>query len=105
MNHKRQFRFLWILFQDGAAEEGQYVIANRKPTCESGTAIMVTSRNSPQFAVDGNGNVKVSYLLDTKINFFNILKRLQYGCTLHNDGVKETKLKNYIVSYIIKERK
>jgi hypothetical protein len=49
----------WILYQAGAAEEGYYVIANRSPTCEAGTATVVTSSNSTKFAVGGDGSVKV----------------------------------------------
>jgi hypothetical protein len=48
-----------MLFQTGAAEQGYYVIENTAPTCESGTAVVVTSSNSTEFTVDGDGSVKV----------------------------------------------
>jgi hypothetical protein len=49
----------WIFYQAGVAEEGYYVIANRSPTCETGSATVITSSNSTKFAMDGDGSVKV----------------------------------------------
>jgi hypothetical protein len=61
--HNQQFVTLELdtvtkMFQAAAAEDGYYVIVNRMPTCEAGTAVVITS-NSTKFTVDGDGSAKV----------------------------------------------
>jgi hypothetical protein len=59
-NHSPQFvTFAGYCCQAGAAAEGYYVIANRSPSCEAGTAVVVTSSNTTTFAVGADGSVKV----------------------------------------------